>query len=344
MNRKFMASKKVRIAINGFGRIGRAAFKIALEKANVEVVGINDLTDTKTLAYLLQYDTMYRKFGKKVSFDNENIIVGGIKVRVYAIKDPKTLPWKELQTDVVLECTGRFTDLEGGKLHLEAGAKLVIISAPAKGGGVPTFVLGVNQDKFNPRKHQVISNASCTTNCITPVAEVMHRKFGIKKAMMTTTHSYTADQNLVDGPHKDLRRARAAAQNIVPTTTGAAIAAGEVIPKLKGLFDGLSVRVPTAVVSLSDLTFLLKKKTTAEEINAALSEASKESRYKGILTVTKDQVVSSDFIGNSYSGIVDLSLTKVIDGDLVKIIAWYDNEFGYSNRLVELAEFAGKKL
>ena len=339
-----MASKKVRIAINGFGRIGRAAFKIALEKANVEVVGINDLTDTKTLAYLLQYDTMYRKFGKKVSFDNENIIVGGIKVRVYAIKDPKTLPWKELQTDVVLECTGRFTDLEGGKLHLEAGAKLVIISAPAKGEGVPTFVLGVNQDKFNPKKHQVISNASCTTNCITPVAEVMHRKFGIKKAMMTTTHSYTADQNLVDGPHKDLRRARAAAQNIVPTTTGAAIAAGEVIPKLKGLFDGLSVRVPTAVVSLSDLTFLLKKKTTAEEINAALSEASKESRYKGILTVTKDQVVSSDFIGNSYSGIVDLSLTKVIDGDLVKIIAWYDNEFGYSNRLVELAEFAGKKL
>ena len=339
-----MASKKVCIAINGFGRIGRAAFKIALEKANIEVVGINDLTDTKTLAYLLQYDTMYRKFGKKVSFDNENIIVGGIKVRVYAIKDPKTLPWKELQTDVVLECTGRFTDLEGGKLHLEAGAKLVIISAPAKGGGVPTFVLGVNQDKFNPKKHQVISNASCTTNCITPVAEVMHRKFGIKKAMMTTTHSYTADQNLVDGPHKDLRRARAAAQNIVPTTTGAAIAAGEVIPKLKGLFDGLSVRVPTAVVSLSDLTFLLKKKTTAEEINAALSEASKESRYKGILTVTKDQVVSSDFIGNSYSGIVDLSLTKVIDGDLVKIIAWYDNEFGYSNRLVELAEFAGKKL
>lgn len=339
-----MASKKVRIAINGFGRIGRAAFKIALEKANVEVVGINDLTDTKTLAYLLQYDTMYRKFGMKVSFDNENIIVGGIKVRVYAIKDPKTLPWKDLNTDVVLECTGRFTDLEGGKLHLEAGAKLVIISAPAKGGGVPTFVLGVNQDKFNPKKHKVISNASCTTNCITPVAEVIHRKFGIKKAMMTTTHSYTADQNLVDGPHKDLRRARAAAQNIVPTTTGAAIATGEVISALKGLFDGLSVRVPTAVVSLSDLTFFLKKKTTAEEINKALSEASKESRYKGILAVTKDQVVSSDFIGNSYSSIVDLSLTKVIDGDLVKIIAWYDNEFGYSNRLVELAEFAGRKL
>jgi len=216
-----MASKKVRIAINGFGRIGRAAFKIALEKANIEVVGINDLTDTKTLAYLLQYDTMYRKFGKKVSFNNENIIVDGKKVRVYAIKDPKTLPWKDLNVDVVLECTGRFTDLEGGKLHLEAGAKLVIISAPAKGGGVPTFVLGVNQDKFNPKKHQVISNASCTTNCITPVAEVIHRKFKIVKAMMTTTHSYTADQNLVDGPHKDLRRARAAAQNIVPTTTGA---------------------------------------------------------------------------------------------------------------------------
>jgi len=336
-------SKKVRIAINGFGRIGRAAFKIALEKSNVEVVGINDLTDTKTLAYLLQYDTMYGKFGKKVSFNNENIIVDGKKIRVYAIKDPKTLPWKDLNVDVVLECTGRFTDLEGGKLHLEAGAKLVIISAPAKGGGVPTFVLGVNQDKFNLKKHQVISNASCTTNCITPVAEVIHRKFGIKKAMMTTTHSYTADQNLVDGPHKDLRRARAAAQNIVPTTTGAAIATGEVISDLKGLFDGLSVRVPTAVVSLSDFTFLLKKKTTAEEINTALTEASKEARYKSILAVTKDEVVSSDFIGNSYSSIVDLSLTKVVDGDMVKIIAWYDNEFGYSNRLVELAEFAGRK-
>lgn len=338
------SSKKIRIAINGFGRIGRAAFKIALDKPGVEIVGINDLTDTKTLAYLLQYDTMYRKYGKKVSFDQENIIVDGKKIRVYAIKDPKTLPWKDLKVDAVLECTGRFTDLESGKMHLDAGAKLVIISAPAKGGGVLTFVLGVNQDKFDPKTDKVISNASCTTNCITPVAEVIHRKFGIVKAMMTTTHSYTADQSLVDGPHKDLRRARAAAQNIVPTTTGAAIATGEVIPELKGLFDGLSVRVPTAVVSLSDLTFLLKKKTTAEEINQALTDASKEPRYKGILAVTKDPVVSSDFIGNSCSSIVDLPLTKVVDGDMVKIIAWYDNEFGYSNRLVELAECAGKKM
>src|SRR3989344_3132881 len=223
-------SKKVKIAINGFGRIGRAAFKIALAKPNVEVVGINDLTDTKTLAYLLQYDTMYGRYSEKVTFDQENIVINDKKVRVYAVKDPKMLPWKDLGVDVVLECTGRFTDMESGKMHLQAGGKVVIISAPAKGGGVPTFVLGVNADSFNSKKDTVISNASCTTNCISPVAEVMHRKFGVLKAMMTTVHSYTADQNLVDGPHKDLRRARAAAQNIVPTTTGAAIATTETIP------------------------------------------------------------------------------------------------------------------
>ena len=337
-------SKKVKIAINGFGRIGRAAFKIALAKPNVEVVGINDLTDTKTLAYLLQYDTMYGRYSEKVGFDQENIVINDKKVRVYAVKDPKMLPWKDLEVDVVLECTGRFTDLESGKMHLQAGGKVVIISAPAKGGGVPTFVLGVNADSFNSKKDTVISNASCTTNCISPVAEVMHRKFGVLKAMMTTVHSYTADQNLVDGPHKDLRRARAAAQNIVPTTTGAAIATTETIPELKGLFDGLSVRVPTAVVSLSDFTFLLKKKTTVEEINKILVDACKEPRYKNIMTYTKDPVVSSDFIGSPYSSIVDLSLTKVVDGDLVKVIAWYDNEFGYSNRLVELAEFVGAKV
>lgn len=336
--------KKVKIAINGFGRIGRAAFKIALTKPDVEVVGINDLTDTKTLAYLLQYDTMYGRYGEKVTFDQENIIIKDKKVRVYAVKDPKMLPWKDLGVDVVLECTGRFTDLESSKAHVDAGAKIVIISAPVKGSGVPTLVLGVNAGTFDPVKHKVISNASCTTNCISPVAEVMHRKFGVLKAMMTTVHSYTADQNLVDGPHKDLRRARAAAQNIVPTTTGAAIATTETIPELKGLFDGLSVRVPTAVVSLSDFTFLLKKKTTVEEINKVLVDACKEPRYKNIMTFTKDPVVSSDFIGSPYSSIVDLSLTKVVDGDMVKVVAWYDNEFGYSNRLVELAEFVGAKV
>src|SRR3989338_902387 len=332
-------SKKVRIAINGFGRIGRAAFKIALEKANVEVVGINDLTDTKTLAYLLQYDTMYGKFGKKISFNNENIIVDGKKVRVYAIKDPKTLPWKDLNVDVVLECTGRFTDLEGGKLHLEAGAKLVIISAPAKGGGVPTFVLGVNQDKFNLKKHQVISNASCTTNCITPVAEVIHRKFGIKKAMMTTTHSYTADQNLVDGPNKDLRRARAAAQNIVPTTTGAAESTAEVIPNLKGKMTGIAVRVPTANGSLSNFICSVKKKTTAEEVNKAMKDAAEnDPMLSMVLEYSEEPLVSTDIIGNPASSIFDASLTRVINGKLVSVCAWYDNEWGYSKRMIDLVK------
>ncbi len=331
------------IGINGFGRIGRNVFKAGFDKPGFNVVGINDLTDTKTLAHLLRHDSTYRGYTKKVSFDAKNLIVDGKKIPVFAEKDPTKLPWGTVKADVVLECTGRFTDLEGAGQHLKGGAKRVIISAPAKGGGVPTNVLGVSGEGAM-KSSQVINNASCTTNCIAPVAAVLSAAFGIKKAMMTTIHSYTADQVLQDGPHKDLRRARGAPQNIVPTTTGAAIATGEVVPELKGLFDGLSIRVPTPVVSLADFTFLLKKKVTVEEVNNALKMASKEKRWKGILEVTEEELVSSDFIGNPASSIVDLPLTSVVDGDMVKIIAWYDNEWGYSHRLADLALQVGKSL
>ena len=330
--------QKKRIAINGFGRIGRAAFKIALQKPDLEVVAINDLTEAGVLAHLLQYDTAYGHFREKVSVEGTELVVSGKRYPIYAEPVPEKLPWGKLQVDVVLECTGRFTDKDAASKHLDAGAKKVILSAPSKGeeGSVPTFLMGVNHDRYGEEK--VISNASCTTNSLAPVAQVIHELFGIEKALMTTIHSYTADQNLQDGPHKDLRRARAAAQNIVPTTTGAAIAVTQVMPELKGRFDGLSVRVPTVVVSLTDFTFLLKKKTTAEAINEALKTAAGSPRYKGVLAVTEEPLVSSDFIGNPFSSIVDLSLTKVIDGDLVKVVAWYDNEWGYSNRLIEMAE------
>ncbi len=327
-----------KIAINGFGRIGRAAFKIALEKNDVEVVAINDLTDATILAHLLQYDTAYGHYRKSVEAKEGKLVVDGKFYPVYAEPDPKKLPWGELGVDVVLECTGRFTDKAGAGQHIEAGAKKVILSAPAKGDddSVPTFLIGVNEDTYH--EEAVISNASCTTNSLAPVAKIIHEKFGIAKALMTTIHSYTADQNIQDGPHKDLRRARAAAQNIVPTTTGAAIAVTQVIPELKGLFDGHSMRVPTIVVSLTDFTFVLKQKTTVEEVNAVLKQATQEARYRKVLAVTEEPLVSSDFIGNPYSSIVDLALTKVIDGDLVKVVAWYDNEWGYSNRLVEMAQ------
>lgn len=326
-----------KIAINGFGRIGRAAFKIALEKPELEVVAINDLTQPKILAHLLKYDTAYGTYSLEVAATENALIVGGKTYPVFAEPDPKKLPWGNLGVEVVLECTGRFTDKDGASQHLAAGAKKVILSAPVKGddGSVPTFLIGVNDDHY--QGETVLSNASCTTNCLAPVAKVMQETFGIAKALMTTIHSYTADQNLQDGPHKDLRRARAAAQNMVPTTTGAALAVTEVMPELKGLFDGLSVRVPTIVVSLTDFTFVLKRKVTKEEINGALVEASKQPQYAGILTVTEVPLVSSDFIGNPASVTVDLALTKVVDGDLVKIVAWYDNEWGYSNRLVEMA-------
>ncbi|MBU1348524.1 type I glyceraldehyde-3-phosphate dehydrogenase [Patescibacteria group bacterium] len=331
-----------RIAINGFGRIGRNTFKAGFGHKGFDVVAVNDLTDAETLAHLLAHDTTYHAWGVKISSDGTNLIVAGKKIPVLAEKDPKLLPWKKMKVDVVLECTGRFTNKEGASQHLAAGAKRVIISAPAKGGGVPTVVIGVNE-KGVGKTSDILSNASCTTNCIAPVAAVMHAAFGVKKAMMTTVHSFTADQVLQDGPHKDLRRARSAGQNIIPTTTGAAIATTETIPELKGLFDGISIRVPTPCVSIADFTFLLKRKTTQDEVNKALRAASKQRQWKGILDVTDESLVSSDFVGNPASSIEDLPFTKVVDGDMVKILAWYDNEWGYSCRLAELAVLVGKR-
>jgi len=327
----------INLAINGFGRIGRQAFKVAVNNKNIKVVAVNDLTDTKTLAHLLKYDTAYGAYDKEVNFDEKNLIVDGKKIPVYAEKDPSALPWGKLKVDVVLECTGRFTKKEDAELHVKAGAKKVIVSAPAK-GGVPTYVRGVNCGKVGGEKSVVINNASCTTNCIAPVMAVLHEKFGIEKAFMSTVHGYTADQNLQDGPHKDLRRARAAAENIVPTTTGAAKAVGEVIPDLQGIFDGVAFRVPVPTCSLSDIIAVLKKKVTKEEINKALSDAAKTDRFAGILMCTDEPLVSADYVGNTYSSIVDSALTNVTGGNLVKVVAWYDNEVGYAHRLVEMAE------
>lgn len=332
----------VNIAINGFGRIGRNALKIARTKPALKVVSINDLSDTHTLAHLLTYDSNYGKYAESVTYDASHIIVGGDKIVVHAEKEPSALPWKKENVDIVLECTGRFTDTTLAKAHLDAGAKRVIISAPSKGESAPMFVIGVNSHKYD--KEPLVSNGSCTTNCITPVAAVMVSEFGVRKAMMTTIHSYTADQNLQDGPHKDLRRARSAAINIVPTSTGAASATAQVVPEMKGIFDGLAIRVPTSVVSLADFTFLLKKKVTVKQINEAIKKACKRKLWEGILDCTDEPLVSSDFIGNPYSAIVDLSLTQVVDGDLVKVVAWYDNEWGYCNRLVEEAILVAQTL
>lgn len=326
------------LAINGFGRIGRHVFKAAFTNKNIKIVGINDLTDTKTLAHLLKYDTAYRSYNLEVGYDEKNIIVKGKKIPVFAEKDPSLLPWGKLKVDVVVESTGRFTDKVGAELHIKAGAKKVIISAPAKGTDVPTYVRAVNCGKVGKEKAVVINNASCTTNCIAPVMAILEEKFGIAKAMMSTIHAYTGDQNLQDAPHKDLRRARAAAENIIPTSTGAAKAAGEVLPTIQGKFDGLAIRVPVITGSLSDITVVLKKKVTKEEVNKAFVDACKTSRFAGVLTTTTEPLVSSDFIGSTYSGVVDLSLTNVVDGDMVKIIAWYDNEYGYAHRMVEMAE------
>ncbi len=341
-------AKVTKVGINGFGRIGRQAFKIALDNAEIEIVGINDLTSPDVLAHLLKYDSNYGQFNHDISSDELHIIVDGKKFPVSAEKEPKLLPWAKLGVDVVLECTGRFTDSEKASAHLEAGAKRVIISAPAKDEGItPTIVLGANEDQYTDQA--VISNASCTTNCITPVTAVLLAKFGIQKLMMSTIHSYTAEQNLVDGPppggkSSDLRRARAAAVNIIPTSTGAAVSATQVFPELKGLFDGIAFRVPTPVGSLSDFAILLKKKTTVEEVNQAFIDASTHPLYKGKLVVSNEPLVSSDIVGNPASCIVDLSLTQVIDGDFIKVIAWYDNEFGYSNRLVEQAVLVGNSI
>ncbi|MFA6603777.1 MAG: type I glyceraldehyde-3-phosphate dehydrogenase [Patescibacteria group bacterium] len=335
----------IRVAINGFGRIGRNTLKGAWGRLkDLEFVALNDLTDTKTLAHLLKHDTSYGAWDREVSYDEKNLIVDGKKIPVFAEKDPALLPWAKLRVDVVLECTGRFTSEEKASTHLKAGARLVILSAPAKGGNVPTYVLGVNADgKTKFGKEKIINNASCTTNCIAPVAKVIEDTFGVKRAFMTTVHGYTADQNLQDGPHKDLRRARAAAANIVPTSTGAAIAVTECIPAMTGIFDGLAIRVPVPVVSLADFTFLLKKKTTVEEVNAALKKAA-AGPMKGVLAVTDEPLVSSDFIRNNNSGIVDLKLTKVMEGDFLKVIAWYDNEWGYSMRLADMAQLYASKM
>lgn len=325
-----------RIAINGFGRIGRSAFKIALERKGVEVVAINDLTDAVTLAHLLRYDTAYGKYRREVSSEEGAIMVDGKRYPVLSEPVPERLPWKDYTVDTVLECTGRFVKGDDASKHLAAGAKKVVLSAPAKGGDVPTFLIGVNDRSY--AGEPVVSNASCTTNCIAPIAKIIAEKFGVEKAMMTTIHSYTADQRIQDGPHRDFRRARAAAENIVPTTTGAAIAVTKIMPEIEGRFDGLAIRVPTLVGSLTDFTFLVGKRTTAEEVNEVLEEASRDPEYSRALAVTREPLVSSDFVGNPYSSIADLSLTKVVDGDLVKVMAWYDNEWGYSNRLVEMAE------
>lgn len=334
---------KTRVAINGFGRIGRNAFKVAFDRDDVEIVAINDLTDTRTLSHLLKYDSNYGIYQKKVGYDDENIIVEEHHIRVFAEKDPTALPWRDLNIDVVIESTGHFVDPAKARTHIEAGAKKVVISAPAKGEGATTVVLGVNEDQLE-HASDIISNASCTTNCITPVAAIIESNFGIDKAFMTTVHSYTASQVLQDGPAKDLREARSGAENIVPTTTGASIAAGEALPALKGVFGGMSVRVPTSVVSLSDFSIVTKREVTEEEVNNIFRDAAKNPYFQGILDVTDEPLVSSDFIGNSHSAIVDLSLTKVVGGTLLKVVAWYDNEWGYSNRLVEVVADTGKKL
>ena len=326
----------MRVAINGFGRIGRHAFKVAFAKKHIEIVAINDLTDADTLAHLLQYDTAYPEFTAGVSATKGMLKVGRTHIPVYAERDPKVLPWAKLKVDVVLECTGIFTDHNGAMQHVTAGAKRVIISAPAKGGDINTFVRGVN-DGTCSKADIIIDNASCTTNSIAPVMQVLEQTFGIEKAMLTTIHSYTADQRLQDAPHSDLRRARAAAQNMVPTSTGAAIATAKTIPSLTGKFDGMAVRVPTITVSLSDITVLLKKNVTEDEVNKAFKKAEKGS-LKGILATSDLPLVSSDYIGNPASCTVDTELTKVVDGNMVKIIIWYDNEWGYANRLVEMVE------
>lgn len=334
---------KTKVAINGFGRIGRNAFKIAFSRPDIDVVAINDLTSTDTLAYLLKHDSTYGAYDHNVSFDEHNLIVDGYKIPVTAEKDPKTLPWKELAVDVVIESTGRFTKSEDARLHIKAGAKRVVISGPTKSNDIDTIVLGANDDKLE-KSTDIISNASCTTNSLSAIMSILDEAFGVEKAMLTTVHSYTASQVLQDGPAKDKRESRAAAENIVPTTTGAAIAVTLTVPQLKGKFDGMSVRVPTPVVSLSDITMVLKKSTTAEQINRVIKETVKQPYYQGILDVCDEPLVSSDFIGNSHSGIIDLLLTNVVAGNLAKVVVWYDNEWGYSNRLVEVVADVGKQL
>lgn len=349
----------IKIAINGFGRIGRQTARALLEKiANgeitkdkIEIVAANDLTDPGTLAHLLKYDSVYGILPEKISWKEKSenplfkgeIIIEDQKIGITSEPDPTKLPWKKLGIDIVIESTGRFTDKASAQAHIKAGAKKVIISAPVKGGDVPTYVIGVNADHVS-KKDDIISNASCTTNCIAPVIYVLNKHFGIAKSMMTTVHAFTADQTLVDGPHRDLRRARSASINTIPTTTGAAIAATETVPELKGKFDGLSIRVPVPVGSISDITMLFEKNTTVGEINEVLENECKSPRWRGIMTCTSDPIVSSDIIANPHSSIIDLSLTQVVDSNMAKVVAWYDNEWGYSNRLIEQAVLLGEMM
>jgi len=334
----------VRVGINGFGSIGKRFYRIAMGRPDVEVVAVNDLTDAKTLAHLLKYDSNYGTLQADVSALDDSIVVNGKPIKVLAQKDPGVLPWRDLGVDIVLESTGRFTDREKAALHLNpGGAKKVVISAPAKNEDI-TIVMGVNEERYDPRAHSVISNASCTTNCLAPVAKVINDEFGIVKGLMTTVHAYTNDQQLLDLPHKDLRRARAAALSIIPTTTGAAKAVGLVLPELKGKLNGFALRVPVPVVSIVDLVCEVKREVTVEEVNEALRAAA-GGRMKGILGVSDEPLVSSDFKGMSYSSMVDAQSTMVIGGNMVKVVAWYDNEWGYCMRLVDLVQYmAGKGL
>ena len=331
-----------RVGINGFGRIGRNFFRAALEQgADIEIVAVNDLTDNKTLAHLLKYDSITGRFQGEVSYDNEGIVVDGKHIKVLAQRNPADLPWGELGVEVVVESTGFFTDGEKAKAHIEAGAKKVVISAPAKNVD-GTFVMGVNEDKYDGATMNIVSNASCTTNCLAPLAKVLEENFGIERGIMTTIHSYTGDQRVLDAPHKDLRRARAAALNMIPTKTGAAQAVALVLPALAGKFDGLAVRVPTPTGSLTDLTFIAKKEVSVEVVKAAVKAAA-EGELKGVLKYTEDPIVSSDIVGDPHTSIFDATETKVI-GNLVKVLSWYDNEWGYSNALVRLTALVGSKL
>jgi glyceraldehyde 3-phosphate dehydrogenase len=331
----------VKVGINGFGRIGRNIMRAALADRSIDFVAVNDLTDARTLAHLLKYDSVLGNLHAKVEASERSITVDNDEFMVLSVKDPAQLPWKDLGVDVVFESTGLFTDRDAAAKHLAAGAKRVVITAPAKQPDI-TVVLGVNADKYDPAKHQIISNASCTTNCLAPMVKVLHESFGVRKGWMTTIHSYTNDQQLLDLPHKDLRRARAAALSMIPTTTGAATAVGEVLPELKGRLDGIAIRVPTPNVSAVDLAALVDKKTTGNEVNAAFKAAS-EGPLKGILQYSTEPLVSIDFKGNPHSSIVDAPYTKVMDGDFVKVLSWYDNEWGYSSRCVDLLRFMVKK-
>ncbi len=335
---------KTRLAINGFGRIGRNAFKVAFERKDIEIVALNDLTDTKMLAHLLKYDTNYGVFGHEVTHDERHIVVDGQKIPVFSEKDPAQLPWGKHKVDVVIESTGFFVKAELAKAHITAGAKKVVISAPAKDDETETIVIGANESILEGSDADIFSNASCTTNSLAAVMDILEREIGIEKAMMTTIHGYTADQRLQDAPHRDYRRARAAAENIIPTTTGAAIAVTKTVPSLVGKFDGMAIRVPVSVGSISDVTLVLKEDITEDELKAKLKEACAQPYYQGIVDCTEEELVSSDFVGNSHSGIIDLPLTKVVGGNLAKIVVWYDNEWGYSNRLVELVSDIGKSI